>query len=147
MIIICKIELAAVQSVVIWWMKIFTSRNYVLIKQQQLFTGLHKMNIQFHGVLFGELKLMVIEHPWGFFLNFTTDKQFRAQSIFVDSKVLSFSAVSPVVIQMRFGAFNYKLRVYSTWTETIDNGKISLDFLFLSRIILKLKKEKPVYFF
>ena len=44
-------------------MKIFTPRNYVLIKQQQLFTGLHKMNIQFHGVLLGELKLMVIEHP------------------------------------------------------------------------------------
>ena len=47
---------------------------------------------------------------------------------------------------MRLSACNYKLRVYSTWTETIDNWKISLDFLFLSRIILKLKKEKPVYF-
>ena len=103
------------------------------------------MNIQFHGVLLGELKLMVIEHPWNFFLNFTTDKQFRAQCIFVDSKVLSFSAVS-VVIQMRFGAFNYKLRVYSTWTATIDNGKISLDFLFLSRIILKLKKKSQFIF-
>ena len=125
-------------------MKIFTRRNYVLIKQQQLFTGLHKMNIQFNGVLLGELKLMVIEHHGAFswILQQTNNFEHKAFLWIVKFSRSPMSLLETVVIQMRFGAFKYKLWVYLTSTETIDNGKISLNFLFLSRIILKLSRKK-----